>query len=53
MQRSLSWLELFASFLSTGKHQENRGGIPNEFKKGKSTVDPDVDFRLQFSSDCG
>jgi len=27
--------------------------LPNEFRNGKSTVDPDVDFLLQLSKDWG
>lgn len=40
MQRSLSWLELFASFLSTGKHQENRGVYTQRVQKGKINSRP-------------
>lgn len=43
----------FLFFPINRQASRNQGEIPNEFKKGKSAVDPDVDFRLQFSNDCG
>lgn len=43
----------FSSSHQQTSSEKSGGEIPNEFKKGKSTVDPDVDFRLQFSNDCG